>query len=89
MLTDREKSHFKEINERLAQLGGIGYASQLPVDMQVFLKSKVQEWRKMKHTAPRASTRAVSQDARHSLECISNEVRVQLVRLVYIINIYL
>ena len=79
MLTDGEKSHFKEINERLAQLGGIGYASQLPPDMQVFLKSKVQEWHKMKHTAPWASTLAISQDVRDSLECISNEVCVQFI----------
>jgi len=76
VLTDEEKLCFKEIDVRLKNLGGIGNASQLPADMQLFLKSKMQEWRNMKHTAPRASTRAIAQDVRHSLEGISDEVCV-------------
>ena len=41
--------------------------------MQQFLKDKTQAWRTEKHTAPRANTRAVVQDARLTLESITNE----------------
>ena len=42
--------------------------------MQSFLKAHAQAWRENRHTGARASTRAVVQDARLTLERVSDEV---------------
>ncbi|KAF8573703.1 hypothetical protein K439DRAFT_1665703 [Ramaria rubella] len=73
-LTEDEKARFTEISLKIKQLDGVENACKLPLDMQDFLKVKAQAWRDHKHTAPRASTRAVIQDARLALESISSEL---------------
>ncbi|KAF8584765.1 hypothetical protein K439DRAFT_1616489 [Ramaria rubella] len=69
-----EKECFEEIDLRIKQLDGTENASKLPVNMQDFLKSKAQAWQDAKSTAHRASTRAVVQDARITLQQISDEL---------------
>jgi hypothetical protein len=73
-LTDAEKSRFEEIKAKLDELHGVENACKLPADMQLFLKMKAQKWRSEKHTAPLASTRAVVQDTRLTLERVADEV---------------
>ena len=74
-LSDTDKERFEEIKLKLKELdGGEKSACMLPVDMQEFLKTKSQAWREQKQTGHRVSTRAVVQDARHTLESISSEV---------------
>ncbi len=75
-ITDEEKVKFTEIKEHIKKLNGVENASQLPVDLQVFLKMKAEAWRNHKCMAARGSTRAVVQDARLSLQRVSDEVRV-------------
>ena len=73
-LTDEEKNRFIAIKAEITRLNGVENASQLPPDMQEFLKMKAQSWRDHKRMAPRANTRAVIQDSRITLERISDEV---------------
>ena len=65
---------FTEIKEHIKKLNGVENASQLPADMQVFLKTKAEAWPNHRHTAAHVSTRAVVQDARLTLQCVSDEV---------------
>jgi copper chaperone CopZ len=65
----------EEIKAKIKQLKGVENACKLPMDMKIFLLAKAQTWRDQKHTAPRGNTRAVVQDARCTLERVSDEVR--------------
>ncbi|KAF8489858.1 hypothetical protein JB92DRAFT_2835985 [Gautieria morchelliformis] len=73
-ITDEEKTSFQEIQTKLYQMGGAEFASKLPHGMQVFLRTQTQIWRNQKHTAPRASIRAVIQDGRLTLERVADEL---------------
>ncbi|KAF8495820.1 hypothetical protein JB92DRAFT_3126361 [Gautieria morchelliformis] len=73
-ITDDERMHFEEIQAELHQLGGCEFASKLSHGMQVFLWKQAGIWREKKHSAPQASTRAVVQDARLTLERLSDEL---------------
>jgi copper chaperone CopZ len=80
-VTEEEKTCFEEIKLVIKKLNGVGNAGKLPIDMQMFLKKKTQEWREAKQTAPRANTRAVVQDARLTLDRISDEVCVRFAHI--------
>jgi hypothetical protein len=73
-ITEAEKTCFEEIQGKLRDLGGTEFASKLPMDLQEFLRNKCRTWRDNKYTAPLASTRAVVQDARLTLERVVDEV---------------
>ncbi|KAF8494789.1 hypothetical protein JB92DRAFT_2834880 [Gautieria morchelliformis] len=73
-ITDEEKTSFQEIQTKLYQMGGAEFASKLPHGMQVFLRTQTQIWHNQKHTAPRASIRAVVQDGRLTLERVADEL---------------
>lgn len=75
MITDDKKARFEEIKAKIVQLNGVENASNLPADMKEFLIKKATAWRAEKQTGLRATTRAIVQDARCTLERISNEVR--------------
>ena len=69
-----EKERFIEIDDALKKLGGPEKAFQLPDDMKIFIKAKATAWREQKRTGLRANIHSVVQDARVTLERVSDEV---------------
>jgi hypothetical protein len=73
-ITEAEKTCFEEIQGKLHDLGGTEFVFKLPMDLQEFLRNKCQTWRDNKYTDLLASTCVVVQDARLTLECVTDEV---------------
>jgi len=73
-LNDEEKDIFKHIKAELVTLGGPEKASQLPEDLQSFLKEKALAFREHKNTTPSVSMKAIVQDTSSTIQSITTEV---------------
>ncbi|KIJ27005.1 hypothetical protein M422DRAFT_271824 [Sphaerobolus stellatus SS14] len=73
-LNEEEKDIFKRIKVELITLGGPEKASQLPEDLQSFLKEKALAFREHKNTAASVSMKAIVQDTSSTIQSITAEI---------------